>query len=73
MTNRGPWKPGISTGKAATIEKAAEQAWENAKKGIAAPGLTAGKALPSTYRLEIWIETENPIHAYIVTLDPTGP
>jgi hypothetical protein len=71
MTNqgRGPWKPG----RGKTLEAAAEQAWENAKKGAAEQGFTAASAPPGTYKLEIWVETKNPIHSYIVGLIPTGP
>lgn len=71
MTNRaqGPWQPG----RGKTVEEAAENAWANAKKGQAAPGLAAEKAPSGTYKAEIWIETSNPIHSYIVTLTPTGP
>jgi hypothetical protein len=66
---QGPWKPGRGD----TIEEAAEQAWENAKKGAPAPGLAAKSAPAGTYKVEIFVETENPIRSYIVTLDPTGP
>lgn len=66
---KGPWKPGRGD----TLEKAAERAWENAKKGAAEQGYAATKAPPGTYKLEIWVETENPIHSYIVGLIPTGP
>jgi hypothetical protein len=71
MTNqsRGPWKPG----KGKTLEAAAKQAWENAQKGTAAPGFAAEKAPPGIYKLEIWVETENPIRGYIVGLNPIGP
>jgi hypothetical protein len=67
--SQGPWKPG----KGDTIEKAAQQAWAHAKDGIAEAGLTAGKAPAGTYKLEIYAETENPIHGYVVVLSPTGP
>ncbi len=68
-TAQGPWKPG----RGKTIELAAANAWANAKKGAPAPGLAAEKAPAGTYKLEIYAETENPIHGYIVTLSPTGP
>ena len=71
MTNleQGPWE----SGRGKTVEAAAEDAWENAKKGKAAPGLAAKQAPSGTYKVEIWIETTNPIHSYIVKLSPTGP
>jgi hypothetical protein len=67
--SQSPWAPG----KGETIELATEDAWENAKNGKPAPGLAAEHAPPGIYKLEIWVETENPIHAYIVTINPTGP
>ena len=66
---RGPWQPG----KGKTIEEATKQAWENAKKGQARPGFAAEKAPSGTYKLEVWIETTNPIRTYVVGLIPTGP
>jgi hypothetical protein len=65
----GPWEPGRGD----SIEKAAAHAWENAKNAKHAPGFAAEHAPPGIYRLNIWVETENPIRAYIVTIDPTGP
>jgi len=67
--SQGPWKPG----KGKSIEEAAANAWANAKKGTPEAGLTAGKAPAGTYKLEIYVETENPIRGYIVTISPTGP
>jgi hypothetical protein len=67
--SHGPWAPG----RGKTVEEAAEHAWENAKSGKPAPGLAAEHAQAGTYKLEIWIETTNPIHSYIVTINPTGP
>lgn len=67
--SHGPWKPGRGN----TIEEAAEQAWEHAKHGTPEAGLTAGKAPAGTYKLDIYAETENPIHGYIVVINPTGP
>ncbi len=71
MTNlgRGPWQPG----RGKTIEAATEQAWEHAKNGHPAAGFAAAKAPAGTYRVEIYVETENPIRGYVVVLDPTGP
>jgi hypothetical protein len=66
---KGPWKPG----KGKTLEEAAENAWANAKKGTAEAGFAAAKAPAGTYKLEIWVETENPIRGYVVGLIPTGP
>ena len=53
------WEPG----RGGSLEVAAERAWENAKKGGAAPG---------TYELQILVEAENPITSYIVIVQPTG-
>jgi len=71
MTNQtqGPWKPGRGD----SIEQAAEEAWKNAQGGHPRHGFAAEKAPPGTYKLEIWVETENPIRGYIVGLIPTGP
>jgi hypothetical protein len=68
-TARGPWQPG----RGKSIDEAAQHAWENAKNGRAAPGYVAEKAPAGTYKLEIWVEANNPIHTYIVALIPTGP
>ena len=57
---RGLWEPGRGD----SVEEAAERAWENAKRFEA-------KA-DTTYKLEIFVEVENPIRAYVVTLDPVG-
>jgi hypothetical protein len=59
------WKPGKSEGPGASLQKAIEDAWEKAK-GDGAP---AGMYVVT--RIEI--ETKNPIHAYTVVIDPTGP
>ena len=67
--SHGPWKPG----KGKSIEEAASNAWENAKKGSPEAGFAAAKAPGGTYKLEIFVETENPIRGYIVVLNPTGP
>jgi hypothetical protein len=67
--SQGPWKPG----RGKSIEEAAQNAWANAKKGTPEPGLTAGKAPAGTYKLDIFVETENPIRGYIVVISPTGP
>jgi hypothetical protein len=56
---RGLWKPG----RGSSIEEAAERAWEGAKKFEAEAG---------TYKLDIFIEVENPIRAYVVTIEPVG-
>jgi hypothetical protein len=69
IQTKGPWKPG----KSKKFEEAVEQAWEHAKEGKAEQGYAATKAPPGTYKLEIWVETENPIRSYIVGLEPTGP
>ena len=42
------------------------------EEGSPGPGLTAGKAPAGTYTVEIYVETENPIRGYIVTISPTG-
>ena len=66
---RGPWAPG----RGKSIEEATKKAWDNAKKGQGAPGFAAERAPAGTYKLEIWIETTNPIRSYIVNILPTGP
>ncbi|HEU5214254.1 MAG TPA: hypothetical protein VFU30_01805 [Gaiellaceae bacterium] len=55
---QGPWE-----GKGHTLEAAMWHAWENAKSGGADPG---------TYKIEIMIEAHNPIHSYIVVINPPG-
>lgn len=64
MTNGqgGPWK-GRSEQPGATLQKAIENAWEKAKNDQAPAGL---------YDVKIQIETNNPIHAYVVIISPTG-
>jgi hypothetical protein len=54
----GPW-----SGRGANLEAAFEDAWHNAKNAGASPG---------TYKVEISIETTNPIHTYIVIISPSG-
>jgi hypothetical protein len=59
-TKYGQFKPG----KGKTVEKAAAQAWKNAK---------AAGAKPGKYEIsKIEIETVNPIRTYIVTIEPGG-
>jgi hypothetical protein len=50
-------------GKGSTVEKAAAQAWKNAK---------AKGAKPGKYAVSIEVETVNPIRTYIVTLETPG-
>ncbi len=54
---------GRSDGEHASLHAAFEDAWHRAKKEGAAPG---------EYDVAIKIETTNPIHAYIVTITPSG-
>ena len=65
----GPWKPGTGP----TVECAAEDAWNNAKKGLGPRGkVKAAKKGRATYTIHISIVASNPIHSYLVTIDP-GP
>ena len=52
---------GRSEGPDATLDAAFKDAWEKAKKGGGPTG---------TYDVAIQIETENPIHAYVVIITP---
>ena len=65
------WKPGTGP----TVECAAEDAWNNAKNGIGVRGkkVARAKAAKTTYKIHISIVASNPIHSYIVTIDPPGP
>ena len=61
-----PWK-GESRDKddkKASLQAAIEDAWENAKKDQAPAGCYVVD--------KIKVETSNPIHAYIVLINPTG-
>jgi len=58
------WEPGQDTD---SIEAATEKAWENAKKSKSPPGQDR-----KNYKLHISIDASNPIHAYIVEINPTG-
>jgi hypothetical protein len=57
----GPWK-GKSEGPGSNLQKALEDAWDQAKGGNA----PAGKYVVDS----IQIETENPIRSYIVVISP---
>jgi hypothetical protein len=62
MTDVEP-KP-LGFGKGPNLEAAVWQAWENAK---------AERELeerPKYYRVELFIEASNPIHAYVATIFP---
>lgn len=50
-------------GKGGNLGAAFENAWNTAKENGAPPG---------TYKVEICIETENPIRGYIVVITPDG-
>ena len=50
-------------GRGGNLGAAFEAAWNTAKENGAPPGL---------YTVEIAIEASNPIHAYIVIIQPTG-
>lgn len=50
-------------GRGGNLGAAFEDAWSNAKKNDAPPGL---------YTVEIAIEASNPIHTYIVVITPGG-
>ena len=58
-----PWK-GKSEGDDASLQKAIEDAWENAK----------GHHAPAGWYVvdQIKVQTSNPIHAYVVVISPTG-
>jgi len=58
-----PWK-GKSEGPGASLQAAIEDAWENAKGHHAQAGWYVVD--------KIKVETSNPIHAYVVLLNPTG-
>jgi hypothetical protein len=58
-----PWK-GKSEGPGASLQAAIEDAWENAKGHQAQAGWYVVD--------KIKVETSNPIHAYVVLLNPTG-
>ena len=58
-----PWK-GKSEGDDASLQAAIENAWENAKGHNAQAGWFVVD--------EIKIQTSNPIHAYVVLINPTG-
>ena len=58
-----PWK-GKSEGDDASLQAAIEDAWKKAKEKNA----PAGRYVVD--RIEI--ETTNPIHAYVVIINPTG-
>ena len=58
-----PWK-GKSEGDDASLQAAIEDAWEKAKGHHAPAGWYAVS--------DIKIETSNPIHAYVVSINPTG-
>jgi len=58
-----PWK-GKSEGPGASLQAAIEDVWENAKGHQAQAGWYVVD--------KIKVETSNPIHAYVVLLNPTG-
>jgi hypothetical protein len=53
------WEPGIGD----SVEEAAQNAWDNATKSSSPPGKERKK-----YKLHIYIDASNPIHAYIVVI-----
>ena len=63
MNGEGPHYHGRSEGPDKSLEKALKDAWDQATKDHADPGV---------YDVDIKIETTNPIHAYIVILTPSG-